>query len=328
MVATDLRAAMRSRPSRAGSLHSQRGWAWLAAAAPYIASAVGAIGAAAIGKKSASDTGDQNAALQREFAQQGLQWKAADARAAGLHPLAALGGSGYTASPSYIQGDTGSWANSLGQDISRALSANQTQPQRDEAGMMRLLQMIEARETAREDATRRYNMDMLEQQNREREFQRRMDIIEREHAARLAEYSAREGRLTRNAQTGPAAPTDLYGPYSDAVRARGVTVGPDPRIVRQSAEVTVPDRDRPHVEAGPHPGFKSYQTSPVKTRDMPAFQTDSEITAFFREMQAYLDKWIWEWKGSKLYRMNPSPLHPRSSYDWHDVPAPRLPPPR
>lgn len=55
----------------------------------------------------------QNAALQREFAQQGIQWRVADARAAGLHGLAALGSQPASASPSFVPADSG-------QDISRA----------------------------------------------------------------------------------------------------------------------------------------------------------------------------------------------------------------
>lgn len=38
-------------------------------------------------------TNQENIAYQREFAQQGIQWKVADAKAAGLNPLAALGAS-------------------------------------------------------------------------------------------------------------------------------------------------------------------------------------------------------------------------------------------
>jgi hypothetical protein len=49
-------------------------------------------------------TNAQNYAAQKEFAQNGLQWKAADARAAGMHPLAALGSSGSAFSPSFQSG--------------------------------------------------------------------------------------------------------------------------------------------------------------------------------------------------------------------------------
>lgn len=92
-------------------------------------------------------------ALQREFAQMGLRWKVADATAAGLHPVYALGGSGATFSPSSIvmpfgstnqvasQGsaphaeapraissqsvapDVSSWMARMGQDLGRAISA-------------------------------------------------------------------------------------------------------------------------------------------------------------------------------------------------------------
>ena len=50
--------------------------------------------------------GRANYDAQKEFAQNGLQWKAADARAAGLHPLAAIGGSGAAFSPSFVAGQT------------------------------------------------------------------------------------------------------------------------------------------------------------------------------------------------------------------------------
>lgn len=42
---------------------------------------------------------EYNAALQREFAQHGIQWKVADAQAAGVHPLYALGGGTPSFSP-------------------------------------------------------------------------------------------------------------------------------------------------------------------------------------------------------------------------------------
>lgn len=41
----------------------------------------------------------KNANLQRQFAKMGIRWRVADAKAAGLHPLAALGSSGASGSP-------------------------------------------------------------------------------------------------------------------------------------------------------------------------------------------------------------------------------------
>lgn len=50
----------------------------------------------------------QNYEMQREFAQNGIRWKVADAQAAGLHPLYALGGGGAAFAPSGIVSADGS----------------------------------------------------------------------------------------------------------------------------------------------------------------------------------------------------------------------------
>lgn len=76
----------------------------------------------------------QNIANQKEFAQQGIRWKVADAQAAGLHPLAALGAQ--TSSFSNVVGgnydipktDFGG----MGQDIGRAIDAGSTQSERSD----------------------------------------------------------------------------------------------------------------------------------------------------------------------------------------------------
>lgn len=54
------------------------------------ASLVGGI----LGNKSNQKIAEQNAALQKEFAQHGISWKVADAKRAGIHPLYALGSNG------------------------------------------------------------------------------------------------------------------------------------------------------------------------------------------------------------------------------------------
>lgn len=72
-----------------------------------------------------------NAALQREFAQNSIQWKVADAKAAGVHPLYALGAPTYSANPVYA-GDSslGSSFSSMGQHLGRAVEASMTKQQR------------------------------------------------------------------------------------------------------------------------------------------------------------------------------------------------------
>lgn len=99
----------------------------------------GAIGAAGsivggiLGNSAASQASQQNYEAQKEFAQNGIRWRVADAKAAGLHPLAALGAQtpGYT--PSAFVGDTsflGDAAQSLGQSIGRAAEAKMTARER------------------------------------------------------------------------------------------------------------------------------------------------------------------------------------------------------
>lgn len=67
---------------------------------------------------------DQNIALQKEFAQHGIQWKVADAKAAGVHPLAALGAATHSYAPSTVGGSPlGSGIAAAGQDIGRAINA-------------------------------------------------------------------------------------------------------------------------------------------------------------------------------------------------------------
>lgn len=62
---------------------------------------------ARLNREAANDLNEKNERLQREFAQHGLRWKVEDAKAAGLHPLYALGGQGATFSPLTAIADQG-----------------------------------------------------------------------------------------------------------------------------------------------------------------------------------------------------------------------------
>lgn len=77
---------------------------------------------------------ERNIQLQREFAQQGIRWKVEDARAAGLHPLAAIGMSGASYSPVSSSFDRGSSMDfaGIGQNIGRAIDATRTKEESEE----------------------------------------------------------------------------------------------------------------------------------------------------------------------------------------------------
>lgn len=74
----------------------------------------------------------KNLEQQREFAQQGIRWKVADAKAAGLHPLAALGAQTSSFSPISV-GSTDTTSpgfGDMGQSLGRALEAKTTDAER------------------------------------------------------------------------------------------------------------------------------------------------------------------------------------------------------
>lgn len=91
-------------------------------AGPLIGAAASLFG----GKKSKESAADQavaNYLQQKEFAQHGIRWRVEDAKAAGLHPLYALQGSGATFSPNPIVTTEQGTFESMGQNLSRAAQA-------------------------------------------------------------------------------------------------------------------------------------------------------------------------------------------------------------
>jgi hypothetical protein len=105
-------------------------------------SAIGSIGGGLLSKMGSADSNAAtsadhaaNRALQKEFAQSGIQWKVADAKKAGIHPLYALG-----ANTTSYSGTAGGYLNEnqglgqslsqAGQDIGRAVTAAQNRKQR------------------------------------------------------------------------------------------------------------------------------------------------------------------------------------------------------
>lgn len=98
-----------------------------------IPAAAGIIGGL-ISSNSQQKANAENIRLQKQFAQEGIQWRVKDAEKAGIHPLYALGAQTTSFSPSIV-GDTslGSSLANAGQDIGRAIAAKSTT---DEFGHM------------------------------------------------------------------------------------------------------------------------------------------------------------------------------------------------
>lgn len=92
----------------------------------------------------------RNEALQREFAQTGIRWKVDDAKAAGIHPLYALGAQTTSFQPSTVGVDleSGSLGNAVadaGQSFGRAAEAAMTRQERAVAGAQTALSLEKAK---------------------------------------------------------------------------------------------------------------------------------------------------------------------------------------
>lgn len=83
-----------------------------------------------LGQNSQRKMAKQNIQLQKDFAQQGIQWKVADAKAAGIHPLYALGAQTHSFAPVSIGDSLSPAIANAGQDIGRAVNAVSTGSQR------------------------------------------------------------------------------------------------------------------------------------------------------------------------------------------------------
>ena len=98
-----------------------------------VAGAVGSIIGGSMNNNASAAAAQMNYEAQKEFAQNGIRWKVADAKAAGLHPLAALGASSANFTPSFQAGDYsyfGDAGQNLGQSLGRAIDAKSTRYER------------------------------------------------------------------------------------------------------------------------------------------------------------------------------------------------------
>lgn len=92
--------------------------------AAAIAAGAGLLGGI-LSNKSSSKVAKNDIKMQEEFAKHGIGWKVADAKAAGLHPLAALGANTISYSPQRV-GKSYDFIGSTGQNVARALTTQST----------------------------------------------------------------------------------------------------------------------------------------------------------------------------------------------------------
>lgn len=98
-----------------------------------LVSGVSGLVGGAISNRAAESNFNKNADLQRQFAKNGIRWRVEDAKAAGLHPLFALGANTTSFSPIAVQDSVGPALATMGQDISRSMQATRTAEERSAA---------------------------------------------------------------------------------------------------------------------------------------------------------------------------------------------------
>lgn len=191
------------------------------------------------GKGFAREMWDKNYAAQKEFAQNGIRWKVEDAKAAGLHPLAALGSASYFSPSGSIGVDqTGgkdySWLGDLGQNVGRAIDAKATAEER-------------AKAEAVNDEANGLKLENMRLQNE----QLKLDM-----ATQLARDVTASQRAVRNTALPPAMP-------SLRTRSDGAIVGTvmpgqgdstaSSLFTVKPAEIIASDPETPFAEGGSHP---------------------------------------------------------------------------
>lgn len=179
---------------------------------------------------------------QKEFAQNGIRWRVADAKAAGLHPLAALGAQGASYSPSAVIGDSPdySFLKDMGQGIGRAMDAKRTQQERVEQ---------------EEKSNALFNEELKGKQLQNQETETRIQQMKWDMAMDAARNAERS---VRTQQQVPAMPS--LGRDGSVIAGQGDATSPA-GIESKPAEIVVNDPQTRTAEAGTHPDKRWLRTS-------------------------------------------------------------------
>lgn len=256
---------------------SQRGF-W-----QYAIPAAAALTSRLLNDRSAEKSAHINADLQREFAQNGIQWRVADAKKAGIHPVYAMGGGGVSASPVAVGSQDSSisdFGSMMGQDLSRAEAAAQSAEDRMAAARSGFRAMEYA-------SPSQSKMDSLNLQIREEQLvSARLENLRRNRELAGMDEDARL-RMVRNAQQlGPPMPTGPSYP------------GGGGREKLEPSKRTSHDPTFPGREASPTPLFKTVISGGGSKFDVlnPDYADADNPLAWFpigaAMVNHYWDKWF------------------------------------
>ena len=203
---------------------------WGSAIGGAIGGALGLIGSSQ-SQANAAKLNQLNYEHQKEFAQNGIRWRVADAKAAGLHPLAALGAQGASYSPSAVIGDSPdfSFLKDMGQGIDRAMDAKATRQERVER---------------EEKSNALFNEELKGKQLQNQETETRIQQMKWDMAMDAARNAERSARTQQQVPPMPSLAPDgsLMPGQSNATSPGGIESKP--------AEIVINEPGRPGQERG------------------------------------------------------------------------------
>lgn len=199
--------------------------------APVVAGAMIGAGASLLGgvisDKSARKQQRASLDAQREFAQHGIRWRVEDAKAAGLHPLYALGASTTGPSIPVMESGLGRGLSEAGQHVGRAVAAQESPDQA---------------------AARRWSLELLKSQVAESDARQMAIYSQIMRDSQQAQASS--GGVGSGAQLNP---DFLTSPQNPDVRKHGVNV-----VQVKPSEVTSTAAGDRSAEAATGPMWKRY----------------------------------------------------------------------
>lgn len=221
------------------------GWA---AIAPYAIPAAATLAGKLLQSDTDRSAANRNVDLQREFAQQGIRWKVADAKAAGIHPLFALGAS-TTSFQNVVGGGSDYGLPEMGQDIGRAMEAGRTARERADAEATNFMLA-----RARESDARVRQAEVDSERKALFNLQLERGFLENEALKR------RISQMDRS-QVGPPVPSgdddrwSLLPGGGAPVHLGGGSVAPSDVVRVKPSDVVSSQGGHPSTEAGHSPAF-------------------------------------------------------------------------
>lgn len=239
---------------------------------------------------------EQQLQAQERALREGIRWRTEDARAAGIHPLFALGANIQAPSPMAFSDPVGPAVAAAGQDLGTAV-----------ARMM----------NTEEKEKRKAELELLRSQTGESDARRDL-------------YRAEAAKLGQAGQTGLGTMPEVLSP----VGVEGQHPNPPGFIDVEAAKVLSPKEGHPEVQAGTNPYFEEVWLAPGFPMMLPRMQGESpeEIISemsfpawmglLLRNAETYGKGWL-----EDIIRFRYAGKHPRGQYERLGIGEPTKPGP-